>query len=66
MHIQDKTLSGDMEIAAKYVYIGKNVLTNTSQGPVSIINGNTKVKATNRVTIKNDFEVQKGAEFSIE
>ena len=55
-----------MEVAAKYVYIGKNVLTNNPQGPVSIINGKTKVKATNSVTIKNDFEVQKGAEFSIE
>ena len=66
VHIQDKTLSGDMEVAAKYVYFGKNVLTNNPQGPVSIINGKTKVKATNSVTIKNDFEVQKGAEFSIE
>ena len=66
VHIQKQELYGDIEVGAKNVYIGRNVLTNKPQGPVSIINGKTEVKATNSVTIKNDFEVKEGAEFSVE
>lgn len=66
VYIQNRTLSGDNEVAAKNVFVGRNVLTSIPQGPVTIINGQTKVKATNGVTLKNNFEVKEDAEFSIE
>lgn len=64
-YIQNESLEGNQNIHAEEVFIGRNVTALKPEGPVSIENGKTTIKASQGVTIKNDFEVKSGAEFEI-
>ena len=53
-------------ILSPNVYIGSDVKPSATQGPVTIEGrSDVKIKASNGVLIKNDFEVKAGATFEI-
>ena len=63
--IQNQTLSGNRIYTSSGITIGKDVTTSVSNGPVNIESGSIRIINRNGVTIKNCFEVNKGAEFEI-
>jgi len=63
--IQNETLTGNQVINVSRVMIGSDVTTEKATGPVTIEGGRTTINLGD-VTIKNNFEVKRGAEFVIE
>ena len=64
-YIQNETFTENSSIFANEVYIGSNVTLQKEQGPVYIKNGKTSIKSTKGVTIKNDFDIKRGASLDI-
>ena len=64
VYVQNETLSGTNHIVARNIRIGRDVDMSKPQGPVKIASGNTSVSGSNTL-IKNNFEVESGATFSI-
>lgn len=64
-YIQDETITGDYNVVSENVYVGSDVTTSMSQGPVIIESGNVELYGTNEVFIKNDFTVENGASLKI-
>lgn len=65
LYIQNENITSNIENIAINTYIGKNVTPTKPQGDVHIINGKTIIYNLNKVEIKNNFQVQKGATFEI-
>lgn len=63
--IQNETLTGNQVINVSRVMIGSDVTTEKATGPVTIEGGRTTINLGD-VTIKNNFEVKRGAEFVLE
>lgn len=63
--LQHEDIDGDMHILADEVSIGSDITTDKEYGPVTISNGETTIQSKNGVTIKNDFSVNFGAQFSV-
>ena len=64
-YIQNETITSDVTEVSENVWIGSDVTTSLPQGPVIIESGKTTIQVDDSVTIKNNFEVQHGAEFEI-
>lgn len=65
MMIQNESLYDRQLFNANKIRIGSNITTSREFGPVIVKGENVVVKATSDVFIKNDFEVKKGASFTI-
>lgn len=65
IYLQNETFGADTDVFADRVLIGKDVTNDKDFGPVLVSNGKTRVRATKSVTIANDFEVTRGAQFQI-
>lgn len=67
IYLQNETYRGYYTLSnMSKVVIGGNVTDKKEQGPVVIKDGRFTINYTNSVTIKNNFEVKKGAELIIE
>ena len=60
-YIQNEIISEDCIYVADSTQIGSNVSTILPEGPVSIEKGHIQIQNHGGVTIKNEFEVKKGA-----
>lgn len=65
VYIQNIAFEGDAKIHGNVVKIGSRV-TNPPYGEVVVAHGINEIKATQSVSIDGEFEIKKGAEFSIE
>ncbi len=65
LYIQNETLQGENSYITGSAFIGRNVINSRPEGAVVIPNGKTTITATDGVVIKNDFKVERGAEFKI-
>ncbi|MBR2101467.1 MAG: hypothetical protein IJ928_01815 [Prevotella sp.] len=63
--IQNEIFNGNNVVNASNVVVGSDVTTDKPQGGVVVFDGETIIKGSNSVTIKNDFEVRKGALLTI-
>ena len=63
--LQNETFSKHTEIIADRVYAGSNVTSEKSNGPVIVSGNSVEISSPSGTTIKNDFEIKKGAEFRI-
>ena len=65
LYIQNKQFENDTSIVANDVIIGSDVTDATDYGPVSVESGKTTINKGNKVIIKNNFTVNKGASLEI-
>lgn len=65
VYLQNETILKDLPIFSTNTYIGSDVTSTKDQGPVSIEKGKVTNKSQGAVTIKNNFEIKKGAELEI-
>ena len=63
--LQNEQLSTNVSFLANRVYIGSDVTSEKSVGPVSITAGKTNIQVSSWLDIKNDFEVKQGAMFEV-
>ena len=63
--VQNEVISGNYSVAGSNVLAGSDVTSQIPHGPVVIKNGNVNIHATNRVILKNDFQVRVGASLNI-
>lgn len=63
--IQNQNISDDTFCINDNLQIGRDVTTQWSQGPVIIEKGNINIRSRSGVTIKNGFEIKKGATLEI-
>ena len=66
VYLQNESLDDNLNVTTDYTYIGSDVATGRTEGPVSIENGHSVISSTYGVTIKNDFEVKPGASLRIQ
>ncbi|MBQ8711514.1 MAG: hypothetical protein IJ551_01625 [Prevotella sp.] len=64
-YLQNMTLANNRSYKSPNVMIGSDVTDRIEYGPVVVETGNTTVTASESVTISKDFEVKKGATFTI-
>jgi uncharacterized protein YbjQ (UPF0145 family) len=64
-YIQNQTITDNLDVVNGKTYIGRNVTTSVSEGPVVIQSGETNITSTKGVYIKNSFKVNPGAKFKI-
>ena len=64
-YIQNMTLTGTNDYSGINTMIGSNVTEKVTPGAVVVKSGSTTVKINSEATITKDFEVKRGAEFSI-
>ena len=65
-YIQNETIQNNTMYTSNYdyIYVGRNVTSELSEGPVSVVSGKKlELKAKKGVMIKNSFEVSSGSEF---
>ena len=65
VYLQNETILKDLHIFSTNTYIGSDVTSTKDQGSVSIEKGKVTNKSQGAVTIKNNFEIKKGAELEI-
>ena len=65
VYIQNENLTGNQTYLGGTIQVGSDVTPYQATGPVIIENGKTQMKALQEVFIKNNFEVQQGAELWI-
>ena len=66
IYIQNKTITENLNISAKNIYVGSNVTTSEPTGPVIIKNGaNVIFNAEQEVNLEQGFEIELGGEFEI-
>lgn len=63
-YMQNETIKFDQDVFSNKTFIGHDVTSTKPQGPVTLERGKLTINST-QVTIKNSFEVKKGAEFEI-
>lgn len=61
LYIQNTSFTTDTQINAGEVFVGYNVTDQLQNGNVVIERGTLKINSINGVTIKNGFEIKKGA-----
>jgi len=64
-YIQNETLTDNSIFVSGETFVGKDVTPLLNEGPVVIDNGKTAIVNRHGVTIKNSFEVKRGAVFEI-
>ena len=65
VYIQNASFSGNTTVLGKNIFAGKDVNRGAIPGPVRIQSGNTTFQAEQTVTIKNGFQVEKGASLKV-
>lgn len=65
IYVQNKKFDQDIHIFSNNTFIGFDVTENEPYGHVLLNQGALTIQSNNGVTIKNDFEVKKGAVFEI-
>lgn len=65
VYLQNESLDDNLNVSTDYTYIGSDVASGRTQGPVSVDNGHSVISSLYGVTIKNDFEVKPGASLTI-
>ena len=65
VYIQNTSFSGNTTVIGKNIFAGKDVNRGAAPGSVRIQNGNTTFQAEQTVTIKNGFQVEKGASLKV-
>lgn len=66
LYIQNKTITDNLNISAKNIYVGSNVTTSEPTGPVIIKNGaKVTFNAEQEVNLEEGFEIELGGEFEI-
>jgi len=65
VYIQNENLTGNQTYLGGTIQVGSDVTPYQATGPVIIETGKTQMKALQEVFIKNNFEVQQGAELWI-
>ncbi len=63
--LQNEDIVRNLSIFSSNTYVGNNVNSSITQGPVTIHKGKVINKSAGGVTIQNDFEVKSGAELEI-
>ena len=63
-YMQNETIKFDQDVFSNKTFIGRNVTNSKPQGVVTLERGKLTINSP-QVTIKNSFEVKKGAEFEI-
>lgn len=63
--LQNEDIVRNLSVFSTNTYVGSNVNSSMTQGPVTIHKGKVVNKSTGSITIQNDFEVKSGAEFEI-
>lgn len=66
VYIQNTTYTSDHTIVAKKAYIGSDVTSSLPNGAVTVQSGSVSIRATDLISIKDDFEVKTGASFEAE
>ena len=65
VYIQNASFSGNTTVIGKNIFAGKDVNRGAAPGSVRIQDGNTTLQAEQTVTIKNGFQVEKGASLKV-
>ena len=65
VYLQDENIVRNLSIFSMETYVGSNVNSSLTQGPVTIHKGKVINKSAGSITIQNDFEVKSGAELEI-
>lgn len=65
VHLQNEVIQGQYHVYGDKVLIGSGIIDDIEQGPVVVKDGSTTIHSNTDVIITNDFEVKKGAEFTI-
>jgi len=65
VYMQNEIVNRDYEIISCQTLAGRDVTASKPNGPVEIKTGKTTIKSENGVTLKNSFEVRKGASLEI-
>ena len=65
VYMQNEIVNRDYEIFSSQTLAGRDVTTSKPNGSVEIRAGKTTIKSENGVTLKNSFEVRKGASLEI-
>ena len=64
-YLQNENIRHNQDVFSERTYIGRNVTTSRPQGPVTLESGKLTIRSSQSTTIKNNFEVKKGAELDI-
>lgn len=64
-YIQNQTITTNQDIANHKIMIGRDVTPTFSEGPVDIVSGETILRGSQEVVIKNSFTVHLGAKFIV-
>ncbi len=64
-YIQNETIAENRIYISDNTFIGRNVTSSVDNGPVSVEDGKIIIYNQHGATIKNSFEVKKGATFEI-
>ena len=65
IYLQNIVINDNSVVTGNQIYVGKDVNRGKPQGPVQIQSGETLLQASQSVTIKNAFQVVKGASLKI-
>lgn len=64
--VQNDSIANDAVVWSNNVYVGSDVTTQRTYGPVIVENGDMVIKARGGAIIKNDFTLKKGATLTID
>ena len=64
--VQNDSIANDAVVWSNNVYVGSDVTTQRTYGPVVVEKGDMVIKARSGATIKNDFTLKKGATLTID
>lgn len=64
-YIQNKTYTENSTVTSGETYIGRDVTTTTTEGPVTVQSGTLTINSPQKVYIKNSFKVENGAKLKI-
>ncbi len=65
VYLQNEDIVRNLSVFSMNTYVGSNVNSSMTQGPVTIHKGKVINKSTGSITIQNDFEVKSGTELEI-
>ena len=66
VYLQNENITRNMSVFSSNTFIGNDVNSSMDYGPVTIHKNKVINRSTDSVTIKNDFEVENGAELEIQ